>query len=92
MTSLMKTCGGLRPPHPKSKYTFIRGPAAIGPPAIYLLARGQKLRTALSLVRVEREPRKALSTRENYVTIRSLYALAMPHTLKPIFIIIATAS
>ena len=35
MTSLMKTCGGLRPPHPPSQYTFI--PGACGPrtPAIY---------------------------------------------------------
>ena len=57
-----------------------------------LFACGQKVRTALSLVRVEREPQKALSTgvrivvhkiiyaqtRANYVTIRSLCALAMP--------------
>ena len=62
---------------------------------IILLARGQKLLTALSLVRVEREPerlsrqafekfvRKIIyaQTRANYVTVRSLCALAMQQSL-----------
>ena len=44
-----------------------------------LLTRGQNLRTALSLVRVERELEG--QTRANYVTIRSLCALAMPQAI-----------
>ena len=57
-----------------------------------MLARGQKLRTALSLVQMEGEPERRSrqpfenlkkiiysQTRANYVAIRSLFALAMPY-------------
>ena len=60
---------------------------------LYMLARGQKMRTALSLDRVERDPeRRSIKafeiceniiysqTRANYVTSHFLCALAMPHT------------